>query len=367
MFIAFIISAFVFCVFSSAAECNHDFKAEADKSNLRYNEDYTHSFYCRNDCGEYGTQQHGPKGKEACDFVFASEIKSGCLTNGKRIFMCTYCFRNKEEIIRATGHRCQKLRVLPTCTRKGYDLFECKECNYTYTDNYVQQLKHFSDGGVIEIMPAYDRDGVLKISCRVCGYLIKKERLSPIFKPVIKAEKVSGFKVSSYTSSSVKLKWNKSKGALSYTVSYSTDKKKWKNLTTAKNSLSIEKLNSSKTYYFRIRSNGEENKSGYSKVISVCTKPEKAVLLSAVSDKKSVAVLKWKKQKNVSGYEISYTSDSFEKKKTIKVAEVVSGNKKTLKKLKSGKKYRFRIRAFKKVGSSKIFGSYSSVKSLTVK
>ena len=91
------------------------------------------------------------------------------------------------------------------------------------------------------------------------------------------------------------------------------------------------------------------------------------VLTKVKSAKKSIAALKWKKQNGVSGYELSYTADSFKKKKTVKTVSVKKGTSKTLRKLKSGKRYYFRVRAYKKSGSLKIFGAYSKTKSIRIK
>ena len=62
------------------------------------------------------------------------------------------------------------------------------------------------------------------------------------------------------------------------------------------------------------------------------------------------------------------TSKKFTSKTTKKVTFKKGTTKKTtLKKLKSKKKYYVRIRAYKTVNGKKAYGSYSSVKSVTVK
>lgn len=81
-------------------------------------------------------------------------------------------------------------------------------------------------------------------------------------------------------------------------------------------------------------------------------------------------VVNWKKIKGVSGYQITYsTSRKFDKKSTkiitISKASTVS---KTIKKLKKGKKYYVKVRAFRKdKNSKKVYGSYSVIKSVNVK
>ena len=82
--------------------------------------------------------------------------------------------------------------------------------------------------------------------------------------------------------------------------------------------------------------------------------------------KKKIKV-SWKKDKNASGYEITYsTKKSFKGKKTI----VVKSNKttsKVVKKLTSKKKYFVKVRSYKQVGKTKTYGAYSKVKTVKVK
>ena len=82
--------------------------------------------------------------------------------------------------------------------------------------------------------------------------------------------------------------------------------------------------------------------------------------------KKKIKV-SWKKDKNASGYEITYsTNKSFKGKKTI----VVKSNKttsKVVKKLTSKKKYFVKVRSYKQVRKTKTYGAYSKVKTVKVK
>ncbi|MEY8390387.1 glycoside hydrolase family 3 C-terminal domain-containing protein [Lachnospiraceae bacterium 45-W7] len=74
----------------------------------------------------------------------------------------------------------------------------------------------------------------------------------------------------------------------------------------------------------------------------------------------------WKTQSGASGYEVQYSL-----KKSMKNAETktVKGNKTklTLKKLKSGKTYYIRVRAYKNVKDNTVYGAYSAQKKIKVK
>lgn len=94
------------------------------------------------------------------------------------------------------------------------------------------------------------------------------------------------------------------------------------------------------------------------------------VKISSVKNSKSKQVLiKWKKCSNVDGYQIEYsTNKKFETKATkrvnVKNEKTIS---KTIKKLKKGKTYYVRIRAFKKTGDTVSYGSWSATKKVKIK
>lgn len=97
--------------------------------------------------------------------------------------------------------------------------------------------------------------------------------------------------------------------------------------------------------------------------------PAKPALTLASPSKNSVTV-KWKKDKSLSGYQISYaTSSKFTKAKVIKVSGSASSKKLT--KLTKNKKYYVKMRSYKTVkvnGKSKtIYSSWSSVKTVKTK
>ena len=75
----------------------------------------------------------------------------------------------------------------------------------------------------------------------------------------------------------------------------------------------------------------------------------------------------WKKDKNVSGYQIKIaTKKNFKGAKTYTVKSYKT-YKKVIKKLKAKKKYFVKVRAYKTVGKSKVYGEYSAVRSCKVK
>ena len=97
-------------------------------------------------------------------------------------------------------------------------------------------------------------------------------------------------------------------------------------------------------------------------------KKTKVSLKKLKSTKKKTLQITWKKQKNITGYEIQIcTSKKFKKgvkKYTIKKS---SSTSKTIKKLKSKKKYYIRIRAYRNIKNKKYYGPWGKVQSIKVK
>ncbi len=97
-------------------------------------------------------------------------------------------------------------------------------------------------------------------------------------------------------------------------------------------------------------------------------KPKKQTLSSVKSKKSKQITIKWKRDANVSGYQLQYSTDKKFKKNTKSVT--ISKNKttsKTISKLKSKKKYYVRIRAYKTIDGKKVYGAWAGAKSVTTK
>ncbi len=100
-------------------------------------------------------------------------------------------------------------------------------------------------------------------------------------------------------------------------------------------------------------------------------KPVKKVTVKKQTAKvkagKKKLTVTWKKDKNVSGYQIKIaTKKNFKGAKTYTVKSYKT-YKKVIKKLKAKKKYFVKVRAYKTVGKFKVYGAYSAVRSCKVK
>ena len=101
------------------------------------------------------------------------------------------------------------------------------------------------------------------------------------------------------------------------------------------------------------------------KKITIKVAPKKQSVKAKTAKKK--LTITWTKDSNATGYEVQIAT-----KKNLKGAKTYTVKsyktyKKTISKLKSKKKYYVRVRSYKTVGKTKLYGAYSTVKSYKVK
>ena len=102
------------------------------------------------------------------------------------------------------------------------------------------------------------------------------------------------------------------------------------------------------------------------KNITITVKPKKVIGTKAKTGKRKMTV-SWKRDKKATGYQITYARNKkFTKgKKNVTIGKNKT-TKRTIKKLKK-KTYYVKVRAFKKVGKTKIYGSYSKARKCRVR
>lgn len=250
-----------------------------------------------------------------------------------------------------------------TCKAEGKMSYTCSVCGYSYTKTIKKSVhESVTDNAVAA---TYKSTGLTEGShCSVCNQILVKQKSVKR----LSLKKVTKLKAKTIKTTSIKFTWSKVTGAENYEIYYSTNGKKWTKKTSSKNSITIKKLKAGTTYKVKVRAVAGSNKGSYSSVLTASTKPSKVALSKLTAGKKKLTA-QWKTVSGVSGYQVAYsTSKKFSSKTTKKVTVKKAKTKKTtLKNLKSGEKYYVKVRAYKTVNGKKIYGAYSSVKTITVK
>lgn len=160
-----------------------------------------------------------------------------------------------------------------------------------------------------------------------------------------KVDKVSGYEI---------LKYDANKNSFVHAVYASADSTSYKFTKLQNSALHSCVVKAYKTI------DGDKYFGEQSDAVSVFIKPAKAQLTS-VTLKNSTLNVEWKKL-DCTGYEIIYTTDR-KFKKGLKTVKIKNSNttKKAIKKLKKGKKYYVKVRAYAVYNGKKLYGSKSTM------
>ena len=223
-----------------------------------------------------------------------------------------------------------------TCTAKA----ECSVCGEAYGSLKAHTYRNVTTKATLS------KNGKVESKCSVCGNVSKT---TTVYYP--KTIKLS-YSSTTYNGKTKKptvtvkdSKGNTLKEGTDYTVKYESGRKVPGKYTV--------------TITFKGKYEGK-------KVLTLTIKPKAPSISSLYSKTKGKAVIKWTNVTGESGFQVYYATS---KGGTYKKVKSYSANKtagsKT--KLKSGKKYYFKVRAYKKTSSGTVYSSWSSVKSVKIK
>ncbi len=185
--------------------------------------------------------------------------------------------------------------------------------------------------------------------CSVCGKVLVKQKKIPKLISLKKC-KITGIKDAVYTGKAikpapvVKYKGKELVKGVDYTVKYTANKAVGAATVTV---TGIGRYGESVSKTFKIN--------------------PKAVALSKLTAGKRQLTVKWKKGKDITGYEVQYSlKKNFAGAKKIRIKNAATVET-VLKKLTTGKKYYVRVRAYKTVSGKKYYSAWSKAKSAKVK
>ncbi len=76
---------------------------------------------------------------------------------------------------RCETHEFERQVIAPTCTERGYTLYDCVNCNYWYKDDFVDMVEH-TWGSFIQDATCAD-EGERSTKCTVCGKVLEAEKI----------------------------------------------------------------------------------------------------------------------------------------------------------------------------------------------
>ena len=344
---------------------------------------------------------------------WTTDKEPSCTEAGSKSHHCTRCKAKKDiTSIPATGHKYVETVVEPSYSNRGYTLYECSVCGYSYKDNYEEQLivpavtgfasgsqtkssavlgwdkVSCADGYAVELYTDGKWNEVFRTSdSSVTSCTVGSLKADSIYSLRIRAFKdtddgtvysdytrlavktklsgVTGLKAQGVTATAVKLDWARNAGATGYIIEQYKGGK-WTQLAVTKNNytltFTVKGLAECTPYSFRVKAyKNDGGKTNYSDYVTV----KASTLLGTVKNAKVTSTtgtwitLGWDRNTGATGYVLEqYKGGRWTE---IAVTKNNTTLKFTVKGLRNDTTYSFRIKAYKTAGDTTTYGSYVRV------
>ena len=287
------------------------------------------------------------------------DVAPTCVSTGSKSHHCLNCDSKTDvTVVPATGHTASDWIVdeESTCESEGIEHKVCTSCEIVLETREISKKEHSWSGWKTEKKATVNSAGLKYRGCTECGEVLETAKI-----PQLKCSKPKLSKIEN-TTSGVKITWGKVSGADKYDVYRKTGSKgKYSKIgTTSKTYYTDKKASSGKKYYYYVKAVNEAGSSSASSSLSKYYLAD--TTLSTPKSTKSGITLKWKKITGADGYMVyrKTGSGSYSKIATVKGNSKVTYTDKSAKK---GKKYTYKIKAYK----SKTYSAYSNTKTITDK
>ncbi|MDD6290516.1 MAG: fibronectin type III domain-containing protein [Lachnospiraceae bacterium] len=245
------------------------------------------------------------------------------------------------------------------------------------SDSYVK-LKDITDGATTCEVSGLSSATEYRFKVRAFRKLLSTNywgSTSSEFATVTDPSKTGGVTLTTKSSTSIELSWNKVSRASGYRIyRFNTDSGKYERIATIKGNTTFSYtdsgLSTGKEYQYKIRAykayNGTNYYGSYSDIKTAITKPGKVGGLK-LKTKSSTVTLTWNKVARATGYQVyrlNTKTGKYEKVATVKGSTTLTY---TDKKLKKGTAYTYKVRAYKSYEGEQYYGSYSSTAKITAK
>ena len=224
-------------------------------------------------------------------------------------------------------------------------------CNH----NYITEI----------VNPTYDNEGYTLHKCTKCGYSYKDN-----YTPALKLTELTGVKVKTQGSTSLTLAWDKNASASGYVVEQYKGGKWTQIAKTSSNATvtyTVNGLKADTTYTFRIKVyvvSGTTEYSGEYTRLAAKTRIANVASFKGSAVSASAVKLDWSKNDKATGYVIEqYKGGKWTVLATTKNNTTLTF---TVKGLAEGTTYSFRIKSFRKTGSTTDFSEYTAIKAATL-
>ncbi len=255
-----------------------------------------------------------------------------------------------------------RLKAWKKLNKNGTDMYiglASYRTGIKYSDDPGWKKKSTNLADQLNLLRSYGCGGYSLFSAKDLYRSGAKTELSNLSKMARRIPRIS---TARYNYKTIQVKWNKISGVSGYQIYRASSKRgSYKRVKTAgagTTSFKNTRLKPGKRYYYKIRAYKGNTIYPFSSTSAESAKPKAPSNIRTVVGKRKI-IVRWKKVSGVSGYQIYRSAKKSGKYKRIKT--VGRGTSKfTNKRLKRGKRYYYKVRAYKKVRGKKIYSSYSS-------
>ena len=295
-----------------------------------------------------------------------TDREATCTEEGTEVRICSKCNDAEYRTVSALGHDFSSEWTTdeePSCTSEGKKSRHCTRCDAVTDETIIEKSEHTYITSVIA--PSVWSRGYTLHTCVYCGYSFEDNYTEPL-----DIKDVTGFKVKTQGTNSLTLVWDKAEYGISYSIEQYRGGK-WEEIEVINNysvtSLNVNGLKADTTYTFRIRpfifGDCEILYGNYTR-LAAKTRIANVASFKGSAASASAVKLDWSKNDKATGYSIEqYKGGKWTVLATTKNNTTLTF---TVKGLAEGTAYSFRIKSFRKTGSTTEFSEYTAIKAATL-
>ena len=274
-----------------------------------------------------------------------------CAATGAKTFTCSVCGATKtESIAKTTSHKYDSGKVTKpaTCAATGVKTYTCSVCGATKTETIAKTTSHKYGSGKVTKPATCAATGVKTYTCSVCG--------------ATKTESIAKTTSHKYDSGKVtKAATCAEEGITTYTCTVCGVTKTATTEKTTTHSYDSGTITTEATYGATGVKTYTCTVCGAKKISSIAKKTIKKLTAKSTFTCTSSAIrINWNKLSGVTGYKIFRYDDANKKWVAVKAVYDPNATNYKISGLKSGKVYKFRVKAFVKENNKFYFGESCS-------